>query len=182
MLGKITFLACGLLSLSAVACSSSSGTADAPLTSIAADKDIATISDTEASQFCTDTRAYAKAQISDDDAHRISCNLGGAISAAFAAGASGTPDPAVCKQSANDCLGKPFTPTSPDPKECAGKKPPTGCKGLTVGEYSACVKEQVAQLEQDTNLDFVCSNVANKSAQPSPACDIVKTKCGGKTP
>jgi hypothetical protein len=172
--------------LQVAACSSStSSSGGASLPTAPASQTFESMSASEAQTYCTQLDAYTSSRISPDETKRATCTFAAAFSTI---GATSDADAqAKCKAAYDECLATPAEPSSGDP--CANfAAKAASCKGsgLTVGEYNACVDEQVGFIKALAGAN-ACSEVKAGDSpstdpptdKPPSKCDVVDTKCPG---
>ena len=167
------------------ACSSTTSSGGTAGPSAPATQTIESMSATEAKSYCSEVFAYQTSKVTPDDAKRASCGIGSLFTVI---GATSDADAqAKCKAAYDACLAKPSEPADAGPASDPCADFPTkaaSCKGsgLTVGEYNACMDEQIASFK--LLADPAICNSAKVSGGPtssagSPKCDAVKAKCPG---
>jgi hypothetical protein len=135
----------------------------AVVTSVPGAKAVASLTPGEKTSACQDANSYVKANFSESDAKRIYCNLLAAQTGALCSGAIID----ACMQSSQV---KGTVPQQP----CTGLPDTSSCGTITVDDYSACVKEQVAAGKAVAGQG--CS-AKEPNLTGGPACSKVKAAC-----
>lgn len=176
-----------------VACSSSGGssggTGPGAISSVDSSKKATDLSEADAQQYCRDTLAYQKSQISEADTKRYTCAAIGAAVASFTA-KTDEEAKAACVKSRDECIAKPSSSSQgdagPEKDPCANAKKDLGNCTATVAEINQCTADQIEAYKAVVNQDPCASATAAKpdggqptgASVPEPAsCKVLKEKC-----
>jgi hypothetical protein len=153
------------------------------VSSVDSSKQLGSLTQQEATQYCNDANAYASSALSADDIKKATCN----VSAAFGTfGATSEEDAkAKCEDAYKQCVAS-SAPAETGGKECATASLDAvkGCTA-TVAELNQCEADQIAALKALAAKGDPCPNIqfgadagpsSSSSTQPA-SCASLQEKC-----
>lgn len=186
----LSFFFIGTTVAAFIACSSGgsggggAGGGSGPTTSVDSSKTGASLSDTEAKQYCEDVQAYQKAQLSEDEQRKYTCGFTAQILASFGAKDDAEAQ-AKCRSELDKCLAKP--PTTADAGStadaCASFAQRLKDCNATVAELNQCSGDSTAQLKSFASKDFCAEAKADAGfassalLQQPESCKALASKC-----
>jgi len=182
----------GVVSLVA-ACGGGSGPADG-ITNVPGSKPVNTLTDSEATQWCTDFVKWSKAVIDSPDEKVVNCQLVGTFSGTGFGPTGATFDKTKCASAFDACMAAPpadagtsgdgGTTSTPD---CSKAKADLAACTATVAQVDQCEKDTATALHTQAALGkSICDSVnleagPTKSSSQPTSCTSLPAGCRGSS-
>jgi uncharacterized membrane protein YgcG len=127
-------------------------------------RDLGSLSAEESQKYCKDIASYNNTTLDQEEAKKVSCSIVALLTLSLAGGTSNAAQQS-CQGAFFNCINKP-TDTTPKEIDCTNTRLNT-CKGVKVGDYDQCVREQIG-LARLTYTNFA-SLSAEQICTPRPA-------------